>query len=191
MNTNTSTRILVLEFAEIEDEAWAAAESKALDLYRERLRSNPSGSIDGDVSIQNIGSGADWIVVAIRLTEFAFMGFIAIPSAHKKVRESIEEWKRIFLELRNTFFWIKGNKKAIYPDPYLFLTAICHLTDTLGPCDLIYKGCCRIPSGDPDLQNLESLLFSFSTINTIEQVAISRFGDILWHNKIELSASNA
>jgi hypothetical protein len=95
-----SLDILVPEFGELDDAEWPRAERDAIAHYSRRLRTYPGGPIDGSVMTRNIGKGADWSVVAIVVGGGLFF---AIPEAHKKIRETLEEWRRIFKELTSFF----------------------------------------------------------------------------------------
>jgi hypothetical protein len=114
--------IIIPEFGEVLDENWEAEEERVRQHYLKRLSTYPRGHIDAKVETRNIGRGADWIVVVISLASAVATGFVAIPKAHKLIRESVEEWQRIFNELKALFGWL-APRRALYPDNFLFLTA--------------------------------------------------------------------
>lgn len=139
--------------------------------------------IDGvKISTKNIGKGADWLVLAMYFVAAA----IVIPEAHKKIREGIEEWQRIYSELHSFFTRVIGSKSAFFPDEYLFLVAVFHLSGRQFSDTIQYKSLLRIPVSNPDLHGFESLLFSFCDNSTFIQVAVSRSGEVLWQNNVEL-----
>jgi hypothetical protein len=202
-STGRSTRLLrtqhqlvlevaMSEFAHVEtvvvalgdpsDEAW---EQKLRDAEREskrRVSSFRSGIIsDIDVSVRDIGRGADWTVLVLSFVIAAW----ATPEIHRKVRENIEEWCRIYQELHRFFTWIARGKRVLYPDQYLFLKAIQNLPASPS-ADLEFKGLTRLPESSPDLQGREDLLFSFGDGRKVVQVAVSRSGDVIWQNTIEV-----
>lgn len=111
---------LVLEFGEIMDDAVSSVESAAILKDSNLLNEYSSGSIDGSVSVRNIGKGADWSVIVLTITGV----FFAIPEAHKKVRESIEAWQLIFKQFKSLYQNVIPKKLALYPDQYLFLIAL-------------------------------------------------------------------
>jgi hypothetical protein len=59
---------LVLEFGEIMDDAVSSVESAAILKDSNLLNEYSSGSIDGSVSVRNIGKGADWSVIVLTIT---------------------------------------------------------------------------------------------------------------------------
>lgn len=176
--------LLVGAFGEIADDAWARETESALRHFRDRLERYPRGPIKGEITVKNIGRGADWTVVAIAIASAAGTAFFAVPKAHKLIRDSLAEWGRIIKEAKSVYAWIVGERKALYPDSYLFLLALEHVCKKQDARSLAYLGLKRLPEDNPDLQGLESLLFSFGNTTSIDQVAVSREGRVLWHNKI-------
>lgn len=104
---------------------------------------------------------------------------------HKKIRENIEEWLRICHELRTFFRLIFGEKKALYPDEFLFLLAIEALDGTKATA-VKYNGAFRLPENNPDLMGRESLVFSFSDSEQLYQIAVSGSDHVSWRNAIAL-----
>lgn len=181
--TNTrDTELLILALSEIPDHAWSRELAAAKRFFQERLTSYPQGALIGNVSTRNIGRGADWTVIAVSITSAVATAFFAIPKAHKLVRESIEEWRRIYRELRAIYEWVCAERSALYPDAYLFLLALTQLEKTANSTDLAFTGVMRLPESNPDLAGMEALLFSFTAGDVVEQIAVSRTGDVLWRN---------
>ena len=178
---------LVFEFGEIDDSAVFNVESAAISSYTSLMQNYTQGSIDGSVSVRNIGKGADWSVIVLTITGI----FFAIPEAHKKVRESFEEWQHIFKELKSLYTWLIPKKIALYPNQYLFLIALNAISTQTKPRDLIFLGFTSLPEQSPDLDEYPALLFSFANKTEILQIAIARNGEIFWENKIQLVDKNA
>jgi hypothetical protein len=180
----SNLEILIPQFGETDD---AAVQQRAVADYRERLRSYPGGEIKGTVATRNIGKGADWIVVAI-----SFAGlFFTIPKAHKVVRESWEEWQRIYKEIKAIFSWLVPHQPAYYPDGYLFLVAVSELVKDLGVANLTFIGLARLPEDNPDFAGREPLLFTFRGDQSIEQVAVARHGVVFWRNCVQINDTGA
>jgi hypothetical protein len=76
----------------------------------------------------------------------------AIPKAHKEIRESIAEWKRIFRELKALYSWIRADRAAPYPDAYL-LVALEHLSVGQEAKDVVFRDTMRLPEDNPDLHS--------------------------------------
>lgn len=175
---------LVVAFSEIADEDWQRVVRAAEHEFQERAAAFDSPAISEiEVSSRNIGRGADWTVLAL---SFAIAAW-TVPEVHRKIRENIEEWRRIYQELEKLFTWIARGKPVLYPDQYLFLKALQALPSGTPEDGLEYKGVARLPQLNPDLHGREDLLFSFGDGQRIVQVAVSRSGNVLWHNIIELS----
>ena len=182
----SNLELFVVAFGEMNSDTREQEEHEAIQFYRQRLAEYPRGRIGAVVSTRNLGRGADWIVVAISIASTAATGFIAIPKAHKLIRESVEEWARILNELKALFSWVVGDKPALYPDAHLFLLALFHLDQRNNASELMFQGYTRLPESNPDLQGQEPLLFSFTHGGVLEQVAVTRHGEIMWHNSVEL-----
>lgn len=179
-----SLEILVSEFGEVDDSEWPRVQSEAIGQYSQLLQNYPAGPIDGSVAIRNIGRGADWAVVVLVIGGL----FFTIPEAHKRVRESLEEWRRIFKELKSVSSWLFSSKHALYPDHYLFLVAVFFVAERAETDELTFLGFTQLPESNPDLANKGALLFSFSHGRMIRQVAVGRNGDVLWENELPAPA---
>ena len=176
--------IIVPEFGEVDDSDWAFVQEQTIQHYSRLLEAYPGRELHGTVAIRDIGRGADWSVVVLVLTGV----FFAIPEAHKRIRESLEEWRRIFKELKAASSWLLGKKPAFYPDAYLFLVALFCVVDRGEPNGLTFLGCIRLPEDRPDLADLSALLFTFSNEHTVHQVAVARSGQVLWKNDFTVLA---
>jgi len=175
--------LVILAFGELSDENWKEAVAAEEEHLRERVASYKGRPpLNAEVAAINIGRGADWIVLAVSFGVAA----IAIPEAHKKVRENIEEWIRIYRELHSFYSWIVKGRKSFYPDGYLFLKATETLSGQLLLEGMEFKGIARIPEANPDLQGREALIFSFGDSKKLIQVAVARDGKLLWENSIAL-----
>lgn len=74
-----------------------------------------------EVSSENLGAGADWVVITITLVH----GFFIIPAAHKLIREAIEEWGRIFNHFRKLRNWLEKKYSVTMHSPgYSLIDAI-------------------------------------------------------------------
>ena len=176
--------IAVLEFGEVNDSDRPRVEKEVLCHYMRLLDNYPAGPIAGSVEIRNIGKGADWPIVILAIGGL----FFTIPEATRKVRDSLEEWRRIFKEFQEVMSWILGKKRAIYPDQYLFLVGLFAVAARVEPDALTFLGLARLPEDNPDLSNNGPLLFSFAQGGVIYQVTVGRNGQVLWDNEFSVSA---
>ncbi len=180
---------IVIPFGEVPDDELDARIADARNSYLARLDEFPGGPIEASVFPRNIGQDGDWTVLVVSFGSAIAGGFFAIPKAHMLVRESIEEWGRVFEELTSIVSHLDP-PKTLYPDVYLFLMALRDV-DRPGEKDSFqFHGYKRLPESDPDLRDLESLLFTFSRKGTLKQVAVSRYAQILWRNDPELADSD-
>lgn len=175
--------LVIVAFGELSDDGWEkeiAAEEKRV---RDRITSYEAGVPENvEVAAVNLGRGADWMVLAV----YFGVAAVFVPEAHKKIRENIEEWVRIYRELHALFSWIVEGRKALYPDEYLFLKAIEVLSEQALDEMVEFNGVTRIPENNPDRQGRESLVFSFRCGDTLRQVAVARGGNVLWTNSVKL-----
>ncbi|BBA31979.1 hypothetical protein sS8_0009 [Methylocaldum marinum] len=175
--------LLIIAFGELSDEDWKETVAAEEAYLRERIASYSGGDfLKAEAKATNIGRGADWTVLAV----FFGLAAVAIPQAHKKVRESVEEWILIYRELHAFFAWLVKGRNALYPDEYLFLKAIETLSEQLRLEGMEFKGMTRIPESNPDLQGREAMIFSFGDNKRIVQVAVARNGNVLWDNSVEM-----
>ena len=182
--------ILVNAFGELSDNEWKATEKKELNFYKDKFESYPGGYIPAEIEIKNIGRGADWDVVSLIILPSVSIIFFAIPSAHKKIREAIDEWKKIFNEFQRLIKWLSFKSEVFFPDEYLFLCALVKLDESVDASELIFKDYHLIPNDNPDMKGKEDLIFNFINGSTLESAAISRQGKPLWHHTTELKDKN-
>jgi hypothetical protein len=165
-------------------------EKEEVDSLLEKFECYSGGYVPVEVGTRDIGKGADWLVVSVTILSSATSLFFAIPAVHKKVRETLEEWNRIFKEFKRLLDWLSIEKPVMLPDEYLFLEALSKLDEECEASELVYLGVNRIPTDNPSLQGLEDIVFSFQDGGMVESVAVSRSGKVLWHHSVE-PASNA
>ena len=176
--------IVIPEFGKIDDEHWDEAKAKALGKYSNALAEQ--SYYEASVSIRNIGHGADWLVVVVSLVS----AFFAIPRAHKLVRETIEEWLKIYAELSSVIKRV-APRRALLPDAYLFLVALDHILTEVNPDNAMFQGFVRIPENNPDLGGYENLIFHFTDSGNLHQVCVARSGKVLWDSVLELTEDDA
>lgn len=171
---------LVSEFGEEDGETEF---QRAVIRYHDRLQKYPDREVEGTVSVENIGPGADWYLISVSIASL----FFGIPKVHKLVRESLQEWRRIYDETRSLLSWLASDRTIYYPDGHLFLIAVVELSQDPHLSDLTYLHCMRLPNDNPDFYGIEPLLFTFRSTDSMEQIAMARHGAILWRNTVHLS----
>lgn len=176
--------ILFNHLGEANDEEF---ELKVIENTVRKLKKYPGGYIPSNVKIKDIGAGADWRVVSIEIVATATGLFFAIPALHKKIRESCEEWQRIYNGLNKVLAWLAFSSPVYFPDEYLFLIALFELDSEDNANDFTFLGSHNLPEVNPSLRGLESVVFNFRYYESFESIAVSRAGKVLWRNSTELS----
>ncbi|HHF3026208.1 TPA: hypothetical protein ACPJ0Z_004511 [Vibrio diabolicus] len=112
-----------------------------------KLLSKSALPIELSIRESNIGRGADYPVTVIQvLSVLGLVGFV-IPEAHKRVRESIEEWSRIkghFVKLHKL---LSRNHRIIsLPEEVLFVKSVEALLTETEASDAVFIRCDSIHS---------------------------------------------
>jgi hypothetical protein len=109
---------------------------QAVDATRkitEVLLSYPDGKVDFSISEGDHGIGADMPVLVLEILGIGTTLFFGIPALHKKIRETIQEWKKIVCNVERLLKWIgRGVAITSYSIEVAFyksLTEIEQLTD--------------------------------------------------------------
>lgn len=136
----------------------------------------------------NHGKGADWPTIALIIIN----SFFIIPSFHKKIRESISEWKLISNNVSSLTKWISDKFRILfYPKEILFLESLAEIekvTDvneieliSIDESDKIYEGM-LCP------ESLKLITFTFKKENMIYQVGLNSERKLMYVNKIKTIA---
>ena len=136
----------------------------------------------------NHGKGADWPTIALVLMNV----FFVIPACHKKIRESISEWKLIYNSICGLTKWISEKFRILfYPKELLLLDALSELEKSLDVEEIellsidehekIFKGI-LCP------ENLKLITFTFKQDDFVYQVGFSNERKLMFVNKIKLIA---
>ena len=70
------------------------------------IRDFPEGQVACVVTEGDHGIGAGEPRIILEIVGIASLVFFGIPAAHKKIREAIEEWRRIAIDVRKVVDWI-------------------------------------------------------------------------------------
>lgn len=126
-----------------------------------------SENIDYSLNECNFGGGADFPTMVIELASVAGVAFIAIPEAHKKVREALEEWKLINENTKKLINWVSGKSNVVsQPIEVLFIAASEALLKFIEKDDALFIKYCELsPIGSIDHL---SGLFEFSFLSDDE-----------------------
>jgi len=164
-------------------------EKEEIDGLRRKIESYPGGHIPAEIRTKDIGRGADWLVVSVTILSGATGLFFAIPATHKKVRETLEEWRLIFNEFSRFLDWLSIKDPVMLPVQYLLLVALNKLDEGCDASESVFLGINGIPTDNPSLQDFEDLVFSFQDGDMIECIAVSRSGKVIWYHSVK-STSN-
>lgn len=96
-------------------------------------------SIDYTIQETNLGTGADWPTITVNVITIAGVGFFALPEAHKRVREALEEWQRIGANFRKFIDWIASKEPVVtQPIEIIFISASEGLLSVLSEDDAVF-----------------------------------------------------
>ena len=157
-------RILVAPKDEAEYHTWgditspAAVIRKQCQLYKSELYLE---AFDG-----NIGAGADYPVVILRILEIGGLILLGVPAMHKKIRETLSEWCKIKKNIDKFIAWLSPQRRVYaYSIEIALLTALEHLSRTLNVEELELVKADEIlgVSGnlEPSFENSELVYFEF------------------------------
>lgn len=134
----------------------------------------------------NHGRGADWLTITLVL----FNVFFAIPAFHKKLQETLPEWKKIYNELIILIDWISQKLEILfYPDELLFLEALNTLEKRTNVDELEFIGIIENSEvyGSGFLpENSKLIIYSFKSLNKIFQVGINNRKNVLFVNELDI-----
>ncbi|PUB74705.1 MAG: hypothetical protein DBP03_08250 [gamma proteobacterium symbiont of Ctena orbiculata] len=139
----------------------------------------------------NHGTAADWPTITITITG-AIGALFVIPEAHKRIRESCEEWKRIGDEMASLLSWIASKYPvAAYPKELLFFDLLEWFEVELG-----------VDANDLELISLDdefpipdkrygtsiekAFFFTLKHKNTVHQIAVKNNREIIWKHTYEI-----
>ncbi|MCH8126733.1 hypothetical protein IIC38_12320 [candidate division KSB1 bacterium] len=105
--------------------------------FKEKLLSYPNGEINIKFYETDHGIGASFPTILLEIIGIASTLFFGIPTLHKKIRESLVEWKKIKEESDKFVEWL-GNIIPIrsYSIEKVFLDALSHLESKANILDL-------------------------------------------------------
>lgn len=92
---------------------WDRQAAQASAEVSRTLRSYPDDTLEFLIREGNHGIGADAPVLILEILGIASLAFFGIPAFHKKIRETIEEWKRIATTARKVVSWISSRFPVI------------------------------------------------------------------------------
>lgn len=96
-------------------------------------------SVDYSIQEVNFGVGADWPTIAVNVATIAGVGFIALPEAHNRVREALEEWQLIGANITKLIECIGGKEPIVaQPIELLFLAASEALLSLMNKDDAVF-----------------------------------------------------
>jgi len=85
---------------------WPEQATKARQQIAEDLLSYPDGKVDFSLREGDHGIGFDMPVLVLEVLGIGTTLFFGIPALHKKIRETIQEWKKIRDSIERLLRWI-------------------------------------------------------------------------------------
>ena len=138
------------------------------------------------------GAGASWPSIILEVVEIGGLVLIGVPALHKKVRETLSEWKEIKKNVDNLISWL-SNKKTISTKSIeiAYLAALSHLEAKTDVNELELLEAQEIVGHSgfitPKFENTQTLYYSFKFRKGDEKLyAIILDGYLNIHNDVEL-----
>lgn len=179
--------IIYSPFGEIDDGDYKHVVDAKIKLYESRLESFEGGPIEYRVRETNHGRGADLVTVTVSLISLAGTAFFAIPALHKKVRETIEEWKKIREEINSLISHVSGKDTPSLSIEVLFLEAVTDITKIGVTESLEFLSACEIPTqNDFGFDDNKTYLFVFRDGSKLELISYDSYKTKLWSRQISL-----
>jgi len=152
----------------------------------EGLLDKYSKKLNYKLSETDHGKGADWPTITL-----VIYLFFTIPKFHKKIRETIAEWKLIYIEISDIIKYVADKVRILfYPKELLLLDSLIELEKNINVLELelvdIFENK-EIYSGLYCPLDCKLLIFSFRSNDFIYQVGITNQRNIVFVNKIKLS----
>jgi len=156
--------ILVAPKNEAEYHIWNDLSSPAAVIREQCQVYEPEVTIE--VSDGDIGGGADYPVVILRILEIGGFILLVIPAVHKKIRETIGEWRKIKENLDKFIEWLSPQRRVhSYSIEIALLSALAHLSRTVNVDELELVRADEIlgvsGSLEPSFDNSEVVYFEF------------------------------
>lgn len=176
--------IIYRPFGELSDDEWKSAIAEKIAEYNSRLSAYSGPSIEYRVRETNHGKGADLVTITVSLISLGGIAFFGIPAAHKKVREAIEEWRKIRDEISALVNWISNDKPSL-PIELLFLEAVVDLSKSENSKDNEFLSACEIPTQNiSGFEHFKTYLFVFKDGDVIKITAWDSHKNKLWSRDI-------
>ncbi len=162
---------------------WPEQTAQIVEQLKSRVESWSGDRVEYRIRETNHGFGADWPTITLQILSFGATAFFVIPAAHKKVRESIEEWRKIKANIERLIAWVSPKKKVTsFPVTPLFLDA----ADQVFAADASYRaflGWFEIPLPVEVCGGIAALrhwVFTFRSTTQTTFVAINNQRRVLW-----------
>lgn len=163
---------------------WPEQTPVILNAINARLRGWDDGTLEYQLRETNHGRGADWPTITVSILSLAGAAFFTIPAAHKKVRESLEEWKRIGANLNRLVARLAPRSEvAAFPVELIFFDAVesALRIDESGLLEFLSVQELPVPSEiSGGFDHLKYYLFTFRAHERIVLVAIDNGRRVLW-----------
>lgn len=185
-------KFLLNEYSDPNDgRDWDEQEPQIIECIRKSVETFPGGGVEYEIEELDIGTGADWPMILLTVLSLAGGGFFGIPSVHKKIRESIAEWRLIWTKLDHLSKWLKDRHLIMaYPVDMMFLDALHSLDQIAEADDAVVLDVAEVPRSagedyDPD-RPFPYHLFTFRVDETLYVYAYDEKRRLLWSREIEI-----
>lgn len=184
-------RITIIPENEDDMHLWEAQGALLLENIKKEI-SPPDLHLEVRLQESEFGAGASWPSIILEIAEIGGLVLIGVPALHKKVRETLSEWKEIKKNLDKFISWL-SNKKRISTKSIeiAYLTTLSHLDAKTEVNELELLEAQEIigHSGfiTPKFENTETIYYSFKFRKGDEKLyAIILDGNLNIHCDVEL-----
>lgn len=107
---------------------WPEQTPIIINELKELISNYSEGQVEYTIEETDHGISADFPTVFLEIIKIGGWLLFAIPALHKKIRETISEWKEVKKAINNFIKWLKSEKRIIsYSIEVAFLEALEYL----------------------------------------------------------------
>ena len=184
-------RVTIIPDNEDDMHSWEDQGALLLENIKKDI-SQPDLQVEFRLKESEFGAGASWPSIILEVVEIGGFVLIGVPAIHKKVRETLSEWKEIKKSLDKFISWLSNKKKISTKSIEIaYLAALSHLEAKTEVNELELLEAQEIigHSGfsTPKFENTQTIYYSFKFRKGEEKLyAIINDGYLNIHSDVEL-----
>lgn len=185
-------KIVILPKNEDEMHLWESKGQTVLSELNSEINSFHDVPTKRKLKESEYGAGASWPSIILEIIEISGIILIGIPALHKKIRETLSEWKEIKANVDKLLCWLSSEKRVSNKSiDIAFLHVLEHLSKKTNVLELEPIEAEEILglSGfiDPSFENAEIVYYSFKFRKDNEKLfSVICDGELNIHSDVEL-----